>query len=158
MGRFFANLNCNGQNSRFITHLGIVTLILLAAVADGHTISKRHDIIESSASIEKTNVPLANDTSIIPENEGLLNESIGDEIEENHTAKGVASNVDTNNVNNVQDKVSTTTDVNNGIEQNFGGHSNASDTINRDTVTINIPNSQTNFTKDFSQDDSVENR
>lgn len=136
-------------------------ILLMAAVANSHTIHKRHDIIESSASIEKISVPLANDTSIIPENDGLLNESIGDEIEEIHTATDVvAGNVETNNVNNnVQDKVSTTTDVNNGIEQNFGRHSNnGSDAINRDTVTIKIPHSQTNYTKDFSHDDSVENR
>lgn len=130
--------------------LAIVALFLLASVSHSHVIHKRHDIIESSASID--NIPFGNETAILPDNEAPALPD-GD-IEDAPIPKDVINNDETNNVNNVQDsKVATTTDVNNGIEQNFAGHINSTSAVN-ETI---ISNSQSNFTKDFSQD-SVENR
>lgn len=145
MGRFFTKSN-------LIHPLALLAVILLASLAQGHVIQKRHDIIESAGSIED-GLSNGNETAVIPENEApILPEG---EIDSGvHGAKDVINNDETNNVNGVQEtKVTSTTDVNNGIEQNFAGHTNHTTPAN-ETIT----NSQTNFTKDFSQDDSVENR
>lgn len=137
-------------------NLGFLMLILLAAAVQAHTIHKRHDIIESAPSIDKVNLPMANETFISTENEAplLSDDAIAEDVEDVQSAQDAAYSVETNNVNNVQAKVSTTTDVNNGIEQNFGSQNNG-------TVAIEInstSNSSTNFTKEFSQQESVENR
>lgn len=142
---------------RFFTRSTLQPLVLLALIllttfsCQGHVIQKRHDIIESGASIDEGTLTNGNETVIIPENEApVLPEG---ELDIGHRAKDVINNEENNNVNGVQDsKVTSTTDVNNVIEENFAGHTNH--TANNETIT----NSQTNFTKDFSQDDSVENR
>lgn len=146
MGRFFTRSMCLNQP------FALFALILLSSLAQGHVIQKRHDIIESAASIDDANLSNGNETAVIPENEAPVQPE--GEIDSGHSVKDVINNEENNNVNGVQDsKVTSTTDVNNGIEQNFAGHTNHTNT-NNDT----IANSQTNFTKDFSQDDSVENR
>ena len=136
MSRFFA------RSMNAIQPFAFVALILLASIAQSHIIHKRHDIIEGGAAND-------NDTVVFPE-APVLPEY---EIDSDHNAKDVINNEETNNVNGIQEsKVSSTTDVNNGIEQNFTGHTNQ--TANN----VTVANSQTSFTKDFSQDDSVENR
>lgn len=145
MGRFFT------RSMYLIQSFALLALILLASLTQSHVIQKRHDIIESGVSIEDTNLSV-NETAVIPENEApVVPEG---EIDSGHGAKDVINNEENNNVNvGVQEsKVTSTTDVNNGIEQNFAGNKNY--TVNNETIT----NTQTNFTKDFSQDDSVENR
>lgn len=125
-----------------IQPIAFVVLILLASIAQSHIIHKRHDIIEGGASSD-------NDTVVFPEAPALPEY----EIDSDHNAKDVINNEETNNVNGVQEsKVSSIIDENNGIEQNFTSHTNQ--TANN----VTLANSQTSFTKDFSQDDSIENR
>lgn len=143
------------QTVQMIT-LGFLAIIFLAAAVQSHTIHKRNDIIESAPSIDKVNLPITNETFISTENEApLLNDdAIAEDVEDVQSAQDAAYSVETNNVNNVQTKVPTTTDVNNGIEQNFGSQNNGTTA----SGTINTSNSSTNFTKEFSQQESVENR
>lgn len=130
--------------------IGLFGLIFLASFTESHVIQKRHDIIESSASIDNVKIPNTNDSSTLENEAPIPNEG---EFDYGSSGKDVINNDENNNVNSVQDtKVTSTTDVNNGIEQNFDSHTNHTTNV---TQTIN---SQTNFTKDVSQDDSVENR
>lgn len=153
MGKLITESFCMMQNIRMIIQLGILSIILLGSVAESHTIHRRHDIIESAPSNEKVNLPAANETSFSQENESpMIDYAMTEEVDDVQNPKDGTYSVETNNV---QDKpVSSTTDVNNGIEQNFGNHSNSTTAIE----TINASNSQTNFTKDISQQESVENR
>lgn len=139
MGRFLTRMMC----LRLIA-VGFLTVIL---VTDGHMIQKRHDIINSDS------VTGINETVAFPEIEApVLSEMKIDDG--GHSAKDVINNEENNNVNSVPEtKVTSTIDVNNGIEQNYSKHNNHTSTID-ETIT----NLQTNFTKDFSQDDSVKNR
>lgn len=127
-----------------VQRIALVTLalFLLSSVTTGHIIHKRHDIIDA----------FGNETAVLPENDAPAQPG---DVEEAPIPKDVINNEENNNVNNVQDsKVASTTDVNNGIEQNFAGHINSTSTVNETIAS----SSQANFTKDFSQDDSVENR
>lgn len=108
----------------------IITFAVILLGASSHTIHKRQDIIESAASIEMPVAP-------VPDNSRPLDSG---EPDADPIKKVVIPSEDGNNV-------PTTTDVNNGIEQNYGGHSNTSNT----TETIN----RSQITKDFSQTDSA---
>lgn len=151
----------------------VLLLIFLTTIAQSHTIHKRHNIFESEASIDKASLSVSNETVAVisSENEppAILDDNDGDGIEDvieesqSRTKDGDTQNVnEVNNVNNNElVKVSSTTDINNGIDQSFGARSN--NTIARDangTVAIlkATSNAPSNFTKDFSHDESVENR
>lgn len=129
----------------------VLVIILLGTTAKSHSIHKRHDIIESAPSIDKVNVSTTNGTFISTENEEsiLSDDAIAEDVDDVQNTHDRAYSVESNNVNNVQIKMSSTTDVNNGIEQNFGDH-------NRNETT-NASDSIRNFTKEFSQQESVEN-
>lgn len=167
----------------------ILLIIFQTTIAQSHTIRhRRQNIFESAASSDKASLSVSNETAaaIGTENEppaiSYENDDggggIGDVIEEEvqlPLTKNAAGN-EVNNINNHNSnevvKVSSTTDINNVIEQSFGARNN--DTNARSVVTIATPptgtssssssssshtlNAPTNFTKDFSHDESVENR
>lgn len=144
------------QNIRVVINVGIILIIVLASITESHIIRKRHDIIESSASIDKINLPVTNETGVTPENDGtfLNDDGIAEDVEDAPRAKNGAYSIETNNVNKVLEKVPSTSDVNNGIEQSFSVQSNDTTAVE----IINTSTSPTNFTKDFSQVESIENR
>lgn len=136
--------------------MGIV-MVLGASLAKSHTVHKRHDIIESSASIDSIGLPMSNETAVamsseheapILNDDGILDDV--DDVPDAKDASAVASSgsIETNNVNNVVQSAAPT--VNNGIEQNFDAHNNQ--------TVATITASPTNHTKEFSQNESVENR
>lgn len=161
----------------------ILLVIFLTTIAQSHTIHKRHNIFESAASIDKATLSVSNETvaAISSENEppAILDENDGagieDEIDEVHSRTNNANIQNVNEVNNVNNnhnadnevvKVSSTTDINNNvIEQSFGTRNNNTN-ARANIVTIatiagsssSTSNAPTNFTKDFSHDEGVENR
>lgn len=157
----------------------VLLWIFLITLVHSHTIHKRQNIFESAASIDKASLSVSNETvaaisseneppTIFDENDGGGIEDVNEEVVQSRTKNADIQNVnEVNNINNERVKVSSTTDINNVIEQSFGARNN--DTNARAaTVTIDTPagsssssstsNAPTNFTKDFSLNESVENR
>lgn len=135
MDRFFKKSTCR--------QLMVLVLLTLICLADGHLIKKRHDASVVSNGNESSQQPQIEEPS---ETEAESNVNSGVEMTNNGS--------ENNDVNNTPDaKVTSTTDVNNGIEQNFTGNTNSTNQTVNETIT-NLHN----FTKENSQDDSVENR
>lgn len=173
----------------------VLLVIFLTTIAHGHTIHRRQNIFESAASIDKANLSVSDETvaamssengppAIFDENDGVgieetikqPDERVGAEVqsrEVNHV-----NNNNHNHNNNELVKTSSTTDINNVIEQSFGVRTNVTN-ARAAIVTIATPaadartsisssssrssssstsNAPINFTKDFSHDESVENR
>lgn len=173
-------------NVRWSMRLSIVVLLIIfqTTIAQSHTIHRRQNIFESADSIDKASLSVSNETvpAISTENEppSILDENDGGGIDDvmiqpsrtkNADIQNVNelnNNVNNNNNNNEVVKVSSTTDINNVIEQSFGARNNDTNARAAATVvTIATPagigvsstlNAPTNFTKDFSHDESVENR
>lgn len=161
----------------------VLLWILLTTLAHSHTIHKRQNVFESEASNDKASSSVSNEAvaAVSSENETPFDADDGGGIDDvNEDVQSQTKNAEIQNVNEVNNvnvnnnndidrvKVSSTTDINNVIEQSFGARSN--DTNARNTiVTIGTPagassgssstaGAPTNFTKDFSPNESIENR
>lgn len=142
------------QSIIFSTNAWIFIIVLVSSLAHSHVIHKRHDIIENLDSSEHVNSPGDSEKRIAEEHDGtFLEESDIENIGDTQIAKDVINNDENNNVNTFHDpKVPSSTDVNNGIEQNFDSH------VKNNTPNVNETiDSSVNKTKDFSQE-SIENR
>lgn len=142
------------QSIIFSTNAWIFIIVLVSSLAHSHVIHKRHDIIENLDSSEHVNSPGDSEKRIAEEHDTtFLEESDIENIGDTQIAKDVINNDENNNVNTFHDpKVPSSTDVNNGIEQNFDSH------IKNNTPNVNETiDSSVNKTKDFSQE-SIENR
>lgn len=133
----------------------ILVVLLVSSLANSHVIHKRHGIIENHDSSEHLTVDSETPVGAEPESPQFDDGQLRS-IDASETATDVMNNDESNNVNNVQGgKVPTSTDVNNGIEQSFGSHANHN--APNISATIDLSNTNTNLTKDFSQE-SIENR
>lgn len=142
------------QSIIFSTNAWIFIIVLVSSLAHSHVIHKRHDIIENVGSSEHVNSPGDSEKRIAEEHDGtFLEESDIENIGDTQIAKDVINNDENNNVNTFHDpKVPSSTDVKNGIEQNFDSH------VKNNTPNVNETiDSSVNKTKDFSQE-SIENR
>lgn len=190
-----SSLHFQMPNVRWSSSMRLSILLLIifqATIAQSHTIRhRRQNIFESAASSDKASLSVSNETApaISTENEppaisyenvdgiagggGGIDDVIEEEVQlplTKNAAGNEVNNININHNSNEVVKVSSTTDINNVIEQSFGARNN--DTSAGSVITIATPptgtssssssshtlNVSTNFTKDFSHDESVENR
>lgn len=191
----FPSLHFRVPNVRWPSmRLSIVLLLIFqTTIARSSTIRhRRQNIFESEASIDKTSLSVSNETSaaIGTENEppavmyenddGAGGGSMDDVIEEElvqlplRTKSADGNEVNNNHSPNEVVKVSSTTDINNVIEQSFGARNNdtnaravtvatlattsSTSTSSSSSSSSRSSTAPSNFTKDFSHDESVENR
>lgn len=180
---FLPSVHMQMTNVQWTMRFSIVLLVIFqTTIAQSHTIHKRQNIFESADSIDKASLSVSNETvpaisseneppAILDENDGGGIDDVIEQVQPSRTKNADIQNVNevNNNVNNNNNievvKVSSTTDINNVIEQSFGARNNTRATT---VVTIATPtgtssssntlNAPTNFTKEFSHDESVENR
>lgn len=143
----------NILRSIFSTNVWIFIIVLVSSLAHSHIIHKRHDIIENLDSSEHVNSPDSEKRIAGEHDSTFLEEGDIENIGDTQIAKDVINNDENNNVNTFHGpKVPSSTDVNNGIEQNYDSH------IKNNTPNVNETiDSSVNKTKDFSQE-SIENR